>query len=152
MTVPGELFAYFLVEDPSVEALPLPVVSNDRLAVVRGAPPNELTYYASALSIAGTTALAIQVVTPSDGDTVAMNDGPGAIYVNTGALAALTVKLPSGVAVGEIAEIGFAAPVGTLTVQDASAVAVATAPTSGFGPGAAQQYRYLDVIGWVLWK
>ncbi len=47
MSVPGELFAYFLVEDPSVVTLPLPAVSTDRLPVVRGDAPDELTYYAS---------------------------------------------------------------------------------------------------------
>ena len=45
----GETFAYFLTEDPNTVTLPLPVGSDDRVAVVRGL----YTYWALASDIGG---------------------------------------------------------------------------------------------------
>ena len=90
---------------------------------------------------------AIQVETPASGDTVTMT--APALFVNTGALAALTVRLPAGI---EVAEICFAAPVEALTIQDDAGVPVPGGPTNGFGPGAAIQFRFIDSVGWAYWK
>jgi hypothetical protein len=145
----GEVFAVFLESDPLTTALPLPVAANDRLAVVRTGS----TYYASALALAGGVPV-LQIATPASGDTVTMDASARALYVNSAALAALTVLLPVALDdVTMLAEIGLAAPVTALTIQSAAAVTVPTAPTSGFGPGAAIHMRHIDLAtGWVYWK
>ena len=43
----GETFGYFLVRDTSTQPLPLPGLDSDRIAVVRGQPGLEQTYWAS---------------------------------------------------------------------------------------------------------
>jgi hypothetical protein len=142
----GETFGFFLTGDINTTALPLPVLSNDRLAVVRVGE----TFYASALALTGLVP-ALQIATPVSGATVTMT--APALYVNTGALAALTVRLPPGDATLPLVEICFAAPVTALTIQDAAGVTVPASPTNGFGPGAAIQMRYINgVIGWIYWK
>lgn len=142
----GETFAVFLESDPLTTALPLPAVASDRIAVVRGG----WTHYASALALAGGVP-SLQVVTPASGDTVEMLASARALYSDNAELAALTVLLPAGVDEGGLVEICFAAPVTTLTIQDAAAVTVPSAPTNGFGPGAAIQFRYINAI-WRYWK
>lgn len=144
----GETFAVFLEDDPLTVALPLPVLANDRLAAVRSGA----AYYVSALALVGGVP-ALEIVTPSTGDTVTMGAATRALYVNTAALADLTILLPAGVDDGGLVEICFAAPITTLDIQDDAAVTVPTAPTSAFGPGAAIQMRYINsVIGWAYWK
>jgi hypothetical protein len=144
----GEVFAVFLESDPLTTALPLPVAANDRLAVVRTGS----TYYASALALAGGIP-ALQIATPASGDTVTMDASARALYVNTAALAVLNILLPAGVDDGSLVEICFAAPITALAIKDDTSVLVPTAPTSGFGPGAAIQMRYIDLAtGWVYWK
>jgi len=54
MAGPSETFAFFLTQDPAVTALPLPAQPTDRIAVVRGGAPTELTYYASLADVGGT--------------------------------------------------------------------------------------------------
>jgi hypothetical protein len=144
----GETFGFFLAEDPNTTALPLPAEASDRLAVVRAG----LTFYASALALSGVVP-PLQIATPVSGATVVMDDVARALYVGSGTLASLTVLLPAGVGDGEMVEICFAAPVTALTIQDAAAVTVPTAPTSGFGPGAAIQMRYVNAaLAWRYWK
>lgn len=150
-----ETFAYFLVEDPNTTALPLPVSANDRIAVVRGSAPNELTYYASPVDISE-TARAVLVVTPASGDTVTIPLGEKYVYINTGALAVLTILLPPVVSGNYAVEICPAAPIATLSIQAAVAplprATVPGAPTTGSGPGAAIVMRFIDVLGWRYWK
>jgi hypothetical protein len=144
----GETFAFFLDGDPLTTALPVPALANDRLPVVRGG----LTYYTSALALIGGVPV-LQRATPASGETVAMEPAARALYIGSAALAALTVLLPADVGDSELAEICFAAPVTALTVLDAASAAVPTAPTSGYGPGAAIQFRFINPgPGWVLWK
>jgi hypothetical protein len=147
----GETFGFFLVQDPNTTALPLPVLSNDRLAIVRGAATMEQTYYVSPEDIPTTTP-AILIVTPASGDTVVMPAGEKYLYINAVALADLTILLPPGASGGYTVEICPAAPITALNIQDSAAVAVPGAPTSGFGPGAAIVMRFIDTIGFVYWK
>ena len=96
----------------------------------------------------------VDVVTPATGGTVVLTDFR-AVFVNTAALAALTIRLPPGPAPdptpGAPLEISFNAPVDTLTVLNSAGGAVVGAPTSAYGPGAAITFRYIGT-GWVYWK
>lgn len=96
----------------------------------------------------------VRVVYPETGATIVMG-AEVALHVATGPLAALTLRLPPGPALGVLVEVSFALPVTALTVEDAAGMPVAGAPTSGYGPGAALEFRYLEGppgIGWVSWK
>jgi len=148
----GETFGFFLVQDPNTTALPLPIVASDRLAIVRGPATTEQTYYVSPADIATTETFPILVVTPASGDTVALPDGTRSLYINTGALANLTILLPPVVGGAYTVEICPAAPIAALNIQDSAAVPVPGAPTSGFGPGAAIVMRFIDAIGFRYWK
>ena len=147
----AETFAFFLAEDPSTPALPLPVLSNDRLAIVRGAPPNELAYYVSPEDLPTATP-GILVVAPASGGTVTMPAGEKYLYINTAALAALTILLPPVAGGTYTVEIAPAAPITALSIRDAASNPVLGAPTSGFGPGAAIVMRFIDTVGWRYWK
>jgi len=86
----GETFAVFLETDPLTTALPLPIVSDDRLAVVRSGS----TYYASALEFEGVAASCTYVVAASGGSTAA-TEALGAIQLEpAAAIASYTVTLP----------------------------------------------------------
>jgi hypothetical protein len=96
----------------------------------------------------------VRVVYPVSGETIIMGSEV-ALHVATGPLAALTIRLPPGPALGVLVEISFALPVTALTIEDAAGHPVAGAPDSGYGPGAALEMRYLEGppgIGWVSWK
>ena len=96
----------------------------------------------------------VRVVYPETGATIVMG-AEVALHVATGPLAALTVRLPPGPALGVLIEISFALPVTALAIEDAVGHPVAGAPDSGYGPGAALELRYLEGppgIGWVSWK
>jgi hypothetical protein len=96
----------------------------------------------------------VRVVHPVSGETVVMGSEV-ALHVATGPLAALTVRLPPGPALGVLIEVSFALPVTALTIEDAAGMPVAGAPDSGYGPGAALEMRYLEGppgIGWCYWK
>jgi len=53
MAGPSETFAYFLTQDTAVTALPLPAQPTDRVAVVRGGAPAEVTHYATLADVGG---------------------------------------------------------------------------------------------------
>lgn len=91
------------------------------------------------------------IVAPVSGATVTMT-GLQPLYVaNTAVLAALTIKLPLA-SPSQFARIGFALPVTVLTLQDAAGVAIAGAPTNGYGPGAAVEFMRRDNTTWIYWK
>jgi hypothetical protein len=87
---------------------------------------------------------------PASGDTVTVTSDTPNVYISSGALAALTIRLPASPPLDRQVQIGFANPVETLTVQDSLGAAVAGAPTSAYGPGAALLFRW--VPPWVYWK
>jgi hypothetical protein len=89
-------------------------------------------------------------LTPTSGDTVTLTPETPNVYISSGALAALTIRLPATAPLDRQVQIGFANPVETLTVQDSLGAAVAGAPTSAYGPGAALLFRW--VPPWVHWK
>jgi len=95
----------------------------------------------------------VRVEHPASGATIVMQGGESALYVATGPLDALTVRLPPSFPAGEPFEVSFAAPVSDLMVRDSDGASTVTgAPTSGYGPGSALQFRYVDaVVGWVYW-
>jgi hypothetical protein len=98
-------------------------------------------------------ALAIRVERPASGATIVLLGGQYTLHVASGPLDALTVRLPPDPPIGGLVEISFATPVADLTVQNAAGETVPTAPTSGYGPGAALQFRYVDAtLGWLYWK
>ena len=111
------------------------------------------TQWVPATNQPGPTPGPVTVLTPASGDTVTL-DHIGPYLVNNGTtLAALTIRLPSGPTSDDLVEIGFTNPVTALTVQNASGGAIATAPASAYGPGAAIQFRFINsTAGWVLWK
>jgi hypothetical protein len=95
---------------------------------------------------------AVRVVYPVTGETIVMGT-EAALYVASGPLAALTIRLPPSPAPPLLIEISFAYPVTALTIADAAGILIAGAPTSGYGPGAALEFRYLDAPpGWLYWK
>ena len=51
------------------------------------------------------------------------------VYVSSGELAALTVRLPADPPLGDTVQLSFANPVTALTVQASTGAAVAGAPT-----------------------
>jgi hypothetical protein len=78
--------------------------------------------------------------------------GQDEVYLNHPAtIAALTVKLPPAPVPGDAVILKFRSIVTTLTVQNAAAVTVATAPVTATA-GQKQEYRYVDnTVGWVYW-
>jgi len=95
---------------------------------------------------------AVVVNVPTTGQTYAMAAGQDSAYFNHSAtIAALTVKLPPAPVFGDSAVLKFRSIVTTLTVQNAAAAAVATAPVTATA-GQRQEYRYVDnTVGWILW-
>jgi hypothetical protein len=116
-------------------------------------PRAPIPVYVSAAQLAGfigSEASAVATISPASGNTVTLT---GDTYVASGALAALTVRLPGIIPwPGYPVAVCFAAPVALLTVQDSRGVAVAGAPTSAFGPGAALVFRHVEGPGWLYWK
>ena len=95
----------------------------------------------------------VRVESPASGATIVLLAEQYALYVATGPLDSLTVRLPPNVPVGGMVEISFALPVADLVIQDAAGEAIPEAPTQAYGPGAAQQFRYVDTtLGWIYWK
>lgn len=101
--------------------------------------------------VAGITE-AVATVTPSTGQTLAMAAGVPSMFVASGALAALTIRLPANPSIGQTAQISFANPVAALTITDAAGAAVTDAPTNSYGPGAAIIMRYVQPGEWRYWK
>lgn len=98
-------------------------------------------------------ALPVRVEYPASGATIVLLAEQYALRVATGPLDSLTVRLPPYVPVGGIVEISFALPVADLVIQDAAGEAIPEAPTQAYGPGSAQQFRYVDTtLGWIFWK
>jgi len=89
---------------------------------------------------------------PTAGQTYVMTAGQREIYFNHPAtIASLTVKLPPGPRVGDVVSLKFRSIVTTLTVQNAAAVTVATAPVTATALQV-QTYRYVDTTtGWIYW-
>lgn len=99
--------------------------------------------------------LAVRVVTPFSGSVVVMLDGDRVLYVTSGALDELTIRLPAAVAIlpgQDEVEISFAAPVTTLVIEDATGVVVPGGPTNAYGPGSGLTFRYIPSEGWIYWE
>lgn len=94
----------------------------------------------------------VVVNVPTTGQTYTMAAGQDSAYFNHPAtIAALTVKLPGGPKPGDQAALKFRSIVTTLTVQNAAAVTVATAPVTATA-GQIMTFRYVDAtVGWILW-
>lgn len=108
----GETFGFFLAEDPNTTALPLPVQSTDRLAVVRGAGP---TYYVTIDAFLSTVAGLPVFVT-----TVLPAGFSGYLWVNNTTAAPLTITLPPGPGNGQrvvVKDAAGNAGTDTITVQ-----------------------------------
>jgi hypothetical protein len=94
----------------------------------------------------------VVVIRPVNAETVLMEQHWRSVYVAT-APATLTITLPpnGGMAQGEVVDINFSAPVSALTFLQSPGGPVAHAPTTGYGPGAAIVWRWVDG-SWILWK
>lgn len=89
-------------------------------------------------------------LTPSSGDIITVSSDTPNVYIASGTLGSLTIRLPATPPIDRMVQIGFANPVTALTVQDGLGVPVTGAPASAYGPGAALLFRW--VPPWVLWK
>jgi hypothetical protein len=98
------------------------------------------------------TSPGIVTVTPASGATVQVSRETPSVFIASGALAALTVKLLQNPIIGDTVQLCFAAPVTALVVQSYSGVPVTGGPTSAYGPGAAIVFRYVSPGSWALWK
>lgn len=70
------------------------------------------------------------VLAPLTGTTITMSKGQTVVYLNSGAIAALTIKLPPSPSAGQTVNLIPNAVVTTLTIQTAAGGAVAGAPTT----------------------
>ena len=93
---------------------------------------------------------AVVTATPTSGVTVAMAPLDRALYIASGALTALTIRLPD-VSDGDVVELCFAAPVDALTVQDIVGAPISGSPSNAYGPGAALVMRRVGGV-WIYWK
>ena len=87
---------------------------------------------------------------PPVGSVIRMGFGDRLVFVNAAMLASLTIRLPPGVEMGEMVEIGFETGVADLTLLDAEGDTIASAPNAAVGPGAAIHMRFVSrEYGWV---
>jgi len=70
------------------------------------------------------------VLAPTTGTTVTLSKGQTTVFLNTGAIAALTVKLPPSPVPGQTVNLIPNAVITALTVQTSAGGAVAGAPTT----------------------
>lgn len=90
------------------------------------------------------------VIAPTTGSTITMSKGQTTTFINTGALAALTIKMPPSPSPGQVVNIIPAAVVTTLTLQTAAGTAIAGAPTTTVA-NTEISMRYLNGV-WVWVK
>ena len=95
--------------------------------------------------------LAVNVINPSSGTTIALADFHPVYVNNTGPLAALTFQLPPSPTTSDYVDLSFLSPVSALVIQDSAGNTIGNMPTNAFGPGAALRFRYC-AAGWVYWK
>jgi hypothetical protein len=98
------------------------------------------------------SAAGIVSVIPASGDTIAVSRDTPSVYISSGALAALTVRLPADPPLDNTVQLSFANPVTALNIQDSLGVALPGGPTSAYGPGAALIFRYVPPGLWTHWK
>ena len=94
----------------------------------------------------------IATATPGSGEVVTISRDVPSLYISSGPLAALTVRLWDNPALGETAQISFANPVTALTVTNSGGTPVSGGPTSAYGPGAALVFRFSPPGVWAYWK
>lgn len=90
------------------------------------------------------------ILSPASGDTVTLPDTRRVYIDNASTYASLAIRMPAAT-LGEMVEISFANPIAILAVQTSAGVAIPSAPTSAYGPGAAIQFRF-EAPGWIYWK
>lgn len=96
------------------------------------------------------TGAPLRIESPSTGATITLLATQRLLYIASGPLDALTIRLPPDPSDRILVELGFSTPITTLTVQDSAGTSVVGAPSSAFGPGAAIQFRWPNT--WVYWK
>src|SRR4029077_18498212 len=74
--------------------------------------------------------VAPSVLAPTTGTTITLSKGQSTVFLNTGAIAALTVKMPSNPVAGQTVNLIPNAVITTLTLQTATGGAIAGAPTT----------------------
>ena len=127
----------------------LTVVSG-KVAVTSDVTRGEVAFLPPAAAFQGGP---VRVEYPASGATIALDAGEFALHIGTGPLASLVVRLPPNPGLGALVEISLSQPVAALSVQDAAGFLVPSGPSSGYGPGAALQLRYVDAsVGWAYWK
>ena len=140
----SETFTAFLTTDPGTTALPLPVLSTDRVAVVR-----DKTYYASAL-YASRPSYSYQQ--PPNAATLVASTGLGEFVIDPLAeLASLTVVLPAAPVDGDVFYLTVSQTIDALTVTAAAgqSISAAKAGPVAFGAGGTLRFKY--VAGITTW-
>jgi len=127
-SVSGQLFVFYI--DPS-------------------GPPGQ--WVAATNQPVGTTS-GILTLTPVSGETLILSRDTPSIYVSSGELGSLIVRLPASPVVGDTVQLSFANPVTNLAVQAWDGTAVPGSPTNAYGPGAALIFRYVSPGQWTYWK
>lgn len=136
----GRLSRLYIAIDTDTEAVvPVDVIEGLFGAVAPVEPPPE-------------TSLPVHVITPASGDIVVLTDGRP-VYVDTGLLASLYIRLPLGAVAPLAIEISFRSPVTLLSVQDGAGVPVPGGPVNAYGPGSSLTFEYVDETRrWVYWS
>lgn len=137
----GETFGVFLDSDPFTTALPLPTLTDDRLAIVRAG----VAYYVSALDLVGASAVfpsCVYVVAGEGGTSIAA-EAQGAFQLEpAAALAAYEVVLPPSPLNTQVFTIGSTEDIAALTVSAPGAETVIN-PTPGvLAANGSLSYRY----------
>jgi hypothetical protein len=91
-----------------------------------------------------------RVVVPLTGDTLILGGADSCVWFNpAGAIAALTVRMPSTTLSGSIVNLGFNQAISTLTMQQPSGTQISAGSVVA---GQGQQYRWINATaGWVRW-
>jgi hypothetical protein len=108
--------------------------------------------FVAATNQPGAAGPGITTLTPASGDVIAISAGSPNLYISSGALAALTVRLPDIPPLDGTVQLAFANPVTALSVQTSTGAALPGAPTTAAGPGAALIFRFVPPGTWVYWK
>jgi hypothetical protein len=132
----GETFAYFLENDPNTTALPLPVLTTDRVAFVRSG----VTYYGA---LPASVEVVSDYVVPVDGGTETATVGQGAFTLDpAGPLAALTVILPQATGDDQIFEVQTSQTITAFTASTGDGSAIGGAGPFVLAANGSVSWRY----------
>lgn len=91
----------------------------------------------------------LRVENPASGAAIALLTGEGALYIEGGPRAALTIRLPDNPVEGQTVDVSFENPVTALSITYSGGLPLSE-PTNAYGPGAGLQFRFVD-DEWRYW-